>query len=151
MDIALSLSPYWDKDKARFLQLIPDKDQDPNNYIDFFLQKLLQSTNKSLSPLGTIFSGMQNNIFFESGNPFAKIIFKIESLKSEDLRRFINQIPSIWVSGGALQLDTYVNFIEKSKYLVRYLLDKLYELGAFNNSLGGKLEWPISGTNYGIQ
>ena len=145
------LSPYWDKNKARFMQSIPDKDQNPNNYIDFFLSELLKATNRPLTPLGTIFSGMQNNIFFESGNPFAKIISKIESLKLEDLRIFINQIPSVWISGDALQQDTYVNFIEKSKYLVRLLLDKLYQLGAFNNSLGGKLEWPTSGINYGIQ
>ena len=145
------LSPYWDKDKVRFMQSIPDKGQDPTDYINYFLRALLQASNRPLNPLGTIFSGMENNIFFESGNPFAKIVSKIESLKLEDLRMFITQIPSVWVSGDTIQLDTYVNFIEKSKNLVKYLLDKLYELGAFNNSLGGKLEWPTNGINYGIQ
>lgn len=95
---------------------------------------------------------MQNNIYFEHGNPFNDIMSRINNISPNRLADFLNYIPESWLdSDKQFQFDIYIQFIERSKVMVLHLLDRLYELGAFNNSLGGKLKWKTKGINYGIQ
>lgn len=145
-------SPFWNNEKINLMQSIPNAQQNYDNYINIIINTYISKRNKQLVPLGTIFNGMQNNIYFEHGNPFNDIMSRINNISPNRLADFLNYIPESWLdSDKQFQFDIYIQFIERSKVMVLHLLDRLYELGAFNNSLGGKLKWKTKGINYGIQ
>lgn len=144
-------SPYWNNQKARFMQTVPEVGENYSDYVKMIVSNYIGESNMPLVPLGTIFHGMQNNIFFEKGNPFKNIISKIEGISTEKLVSFLQQIPKDWVVGRELQINMYVHFIERNKFIVKYMLNSLYDLGAFSNSIGGQLLWKTEDINYGIQ
>lgn len=145
-------SPYWNRDKINLMQAVPDAQQNYDRYVNIIMANYLKYSNLTLEPLGTIFNGMQNNIYFEQGNPFNDIMSKIADISPNKLASFLKRIPKDWLdSDKKFQFDMYIQFIEKNKEMVIHLLDRLYELGAFSNSLGGTLKWKTKGINYGIQ
>lgn len=144
--------PFWNKDKIKLMQSIPETHQNYDQYVNFIINNYLKVSNRPLEPLGTVFTGMQNNIYFEHGNPFSDIMSRINNISPDKLVKFLKNVPEEWLdSDKQFQFDMYIQFIEKSKTIVIHLLDRLYELGAFSNSLGGTLKWKIKGTSYGIQ
>lgn len=144
--------PFWNENKIKLMQSIPSAQQDYEQYVDFIIGQHLRFSNKPLVPLGTIFDGMQSNIYFENNNPFDDTISMINNISPNKLASFLNYIPEDWLdSNKQLQFDMYIQFIEKSKSMLIHLLDRLYELGAFSNSIGGTLKWGTKGINYGIQ
>ncbi|UDM74009.1 phosphatidylinositol 4-kinase [Vagococcus fluvialis] len=91
--------------------------------------------------LGTIFIAMENNIMFDSGNPFLDIVDKIESLNKERLIELINEIPTDWIAGGDSQKLAYLSFLCRQKIIVKDIINRMIQLNAFSNHLGGELEW----------
>ncbi|MGC6767625.1 HipA family kinase [Enterococcus sp. LJL51] len=120
---------------------------DPNNFIPFHL-KLLLDTGQNQLNLGPIFSGLEQNIHFES-NPFKDIIYDIENINDYEIVEMLKDIPEEWVSLGDSQKNDYLNFLSRQKLLVRHIIDQLALRDAFTNHTGGVLQWTTKGESSG--
>lgn len=139
-------TPYYNSiqmDKHKILKLnhfdLGDKNS-LNQYLQWYLNLLLR-TNKMGVGLGTIFTGLEQNINFSEGNPFLNVIADIETLQEEEIVEMIEQIPVEWISDGDSQKNLYLNFLLKQKYLVRELVDIMAVNNMFSNHVGGVLDW----------
>ncbi|CUW19091.1 hypothetical protein KII93_04135 [Leuconostoc gelidum subsp. gasicomitatum] len=116
----------------------------PTIFIQDYFELLLQNSGGGVfNGLGKVFDAMQNNINFDSQNPFSDIIVKIESISDNMLIDMLNNIPDEWISNGIVQKNEYKQFIMTQKFLVKDLLNIMNQNGAFSNSpWEGDLLWP---------
>lgn len=147
--------PTWNLDKQKFLGL-PTKIIDYatlKNYIDRVLDTLSQSNGYSgivFPGLGEVFNAMERHIKFNHSNPFLEIVSKIKSFTRQKLQSYLDNIPLEWFVDEKAQKNLYLNFLMKQKELLPYIINTLYNYGAFSNNLGGNLEWKID-SQLGIQ
>lgn len=113
-----------------------------NHYIQWHMNQLIK--NGQPLGLGSIFSGLEQNVDFTNGNPFFNFVHTVEALGEDELMALLNAIPEIWVSGGEIQKNLYLNFLLRQKYLIRTLLDYMAVNDAFSNHVGGVLDWSKS-------
>lgn len=129
--------------KATLLGLndFPSNDQAQlNRYLNWHLGEL----SKGKLNLGTIFSALEQNIDLTDCNPFNEIINVIESISDDELISMMDEIPDQWIIGGDIQKNMYLNFLQRQKYLIRHLIDKMAIMSAFSNHRGGALVWETS-------
>ncbi|MCA9765430.1 MAG: hypothetical protein KC455_03325 [Carnobacterium sp.] len=101
--------------------------------------------------LGLIFAGLEQNIDFDSKNPFAEVIENIEHLDEDAIFAMIDTIPEIWITGGDVQKNLYLNFLIRQKDIIRYIIDALVAKDVFSNHRGGVLNWKTQEMSRGIQ
>lgn len=118
-----------------------------NDFVNWHLSNLLQGKLN----LGKIFTGLEQNIDFELKNPFSEVVERIELLDEKTIISMIDTIPEIWISGGDIQKNLYLNFLIRQKNLVKYIIDGLVMYDVFSNHRGGVLDWKTQGKSHGIQ
>lgn len=137
-------TPYYDEGKVGLLRV----NEDSQSYIQWFLRQLIGNR---LS-LGSVFSGLEQNIDLSERNPFNEIVTDIESLTDDWVEEILNEIPDAWIIAGDFQKNQYLNFLSRQKKLVRSIISKMVALGAFSNHTGGELVWEsLQEKSFGIQ
>lgn len=148
------LSPFWNEEKIRLFHLLLDSktSNDSQKFSNSVVDKFLADSMKfgPAQGFGKIFRAMESNIKFNDGNPFNEIVNKISNISDITLLNMLQSIPSEWVVGSEMQLNMYLKFISRQKFLVQSMLNRMYNLGAFSNSLGGDLQWQTD-TAFGMQ
>lgn len=130
--------PFYGKDIIKKRQTL-NLNSNPNSFIPFYLDLLLKSGRTGLN-LGPIFSGLEQNISFES-NPFMDIIYDIENLNDFDIQEILDQIPNEWIVAGSNQKNDYFNYLIRQRRLVREIINQLALRSTFTNHTGGVLQW----------
>ncbi|WP_087842833.1 hypothetical protein [Lactiplantibacillus plantarum] len=138
-------SPCWDANKMALFHGLLDA-KTPEDYQEFSkctVRALLKNSvdNHPAQGFGQIFRAMESNIDFSNGNPFNEIVTRISDISDSTLSNMLKSIPSEWIVGSEIQLDMYLHFLSRQKLQVQSMIDIMNNLGAFSNSLGGKLQW----------
>lgn len=90
---------------------------------------------------GIVFDALQRELQFEDCNPFAKIVFAIESLTNQDIYEMIEDIPNEWVVGASIQKEAYASFLIRQRGLLRGFIEYNLNQNIFTNYSGGDLTW----------
>lgn len=137
--------PKWNSGKQNVMNCLINANDDGTDFTKWFVGELLMFNYNQQPALGfgKIFRAMESNIYFDDGNPFSDIIFKIESLTDIEILDILNSIPPIWFSGSEIQKNMYYAFLKLNKNNVRKAITLMYDLGAFSNNLGGALNWKV--------
>lgn len=141
--------PYYARDELNKMQALRSNMDLENNQMrrSRFCKDMIEvfinnSARGKFELLGPVFTGLQQNVNFEDDeNPFLEVVEKIENISDAVIDSIFEQIPSVWVSKGYAQLLEYKNFLNRQKYLVRYIIEEMVEQGAFTNFRGGELKW----------
>lgn len=130
--------PAWGIDKQRYL-LMPTHDP---SYVEWFVHQVRMINQGLPNGLGDVFRAMEKHIDLESSNhSFKEIVFNIEQITESQVMGWLENIPNEWYVDMETQKAYVISFLMQQKLLVREIIQVMSNLGAFSNTLGGKIEW----------
>ncbi|MUK89167.1 hypothetical protein GMD78_12365 [Ornithinibacillus sp. L9] len=134
-------SPVWNTDKINALRSPNDSVQ----YLDWFINLILRNNLQQgqANGMGEVFRNIEASIDLlnVSNHSFQDTVHDIESIDEELIDSWLEIIPNEWYVEKQNQIAFYKSFILKQKSLVKLLIQRLAERGAFSNYRGGVLEW----------
>lgn len=133
--------PIWNTNKIKMLHS-PSHNIE---YIEGFINLILENNFLAgeANGLGEVFRNIESSIDLNelSNHSFVDVVHKIESIDEDLIDEWIQNIPDNWFVDKEKQIAYYKYFVLKQKLLVRLLIQRLSERGAFSNYRGGVLEW----------
>jgi len=138
--------PRWEQTKIQFLSSPSTSDQ----YTQWYASELQRNRGMGaqFTGLGTIFRALDQFISIpsSSSNPFLPIVQKIGKINEATIDIWFSTVPDDWFIDKPTQIARYKHFLLHQRDCVPLILDFLAANGAFDNHLGGVLEWNVSPT-----
>ncbi|PAD39832.1 HipA family kinase [Terribacillus sp. 7520-G] len=130
--------PKWTSSKVQKIKEVNDP-----NYRDNFAALILKNNNGRMDGLGTVFRAIENRVDLSDidNHSFMEVVSRIESINSDMLIEWFNEIPDAWYVDKGNQIGIYSQFILRQKLHVRHLIQEMARYGAFTNYRGGVLNW----------
>lgn len=130
-------NPWWNLQKQQTLNAV-----NGSNYPLDFANAIRKNNEFLPSGLGEIFRAMERHVDLESEeHSFKEIVYSIEQISEEQILEWLENIPDEWYEDPVTQKSYITSFLMKQKMVVRDIIQVLVEMGAFSNTVGGKLEW----------
>ncbi len=145
-------SPYWNTDPVsqRKIDLLNFNNPKVNPDITtsysatmmfWFLSRSKQMQQASKFKYGVVFDALQRELDFSSNNPFSDVVAEIESLTNTFFVNTISNITPDWISGGNMQKQAYVDFLNRQKSLIKPFIEYNIAQNIFTNYKGEQIEW----------